>query len=117
MHHGASMPPAVRPSAHRYPLRRWQERAMEALGAWSGAEPILISAAPGAGKTRPALEFARAQLLAGRIGALIVACPTAPLTRQWAHAAHELGIDPAPDCDSPRPPAGFHGVSVTYARI
>ncbi|HET9126209.1 MAG TPA: DEAD/DEAH box helicase family protein [Solirubrobacteraceae bacterium] len=111
------MPPAVRPSANRHPLRRWQERAMEALGAWSGAEPILISAAPGAGKTRPALEFARAQLLAGRIGAVIVACPTAPLTRQWAHAAHELGIDLAPDADSPRPPSGFHGVSVTYARI
>lgn len=90
---------------------------MEALGAWSGAEPILISAAPGAGKTRPALEFARAQLLAGRIGAVVVACPTAPLTRQWAHAAHELGIDLAPDSDSPRPPSGFHGVSVTYARI
>jgi superfamily II DNA or RNA helicase len=111
------MPPAVRPSANRHPLRGWQERAMDALARWNGAEPILISAAPGAGKTRPALEFARKQLLAGRIGALIVACPTAPLTRQWAHAAHELGLDLAPDADSPRPPAGFHGVSVTYARI
>ncbi len=90
---------------------------MMAMAAWNGAEPILISAAPGAGKTRPALEFARAQLLAGQIGAVVVACPTAPLTRQWAHAAHELGIDLAPDADSPRPPSGFHGVSVTYARI
>jgi superfamily II DNA or RNA helicase len=111
------MPPAVRPSANRYPLRRWQERAMVAMNAWNGSEPILISAAPGAGKTRPALEFARAQLHAGQIGAVVVACPTAPLTRQWAHAAHELGIDLAPDADSPRPPSGFHGVSVTYARI
>ncbi|MGH2909760.1 MAG: DEAD/DEAH box helicase, partial [Solirubrobacteraceae bacterium] len=115
------MPPAVRPSANRHPLRRWQERAMEALTDWGsrppGAEPLLISAAPGSGKTRPALEFARAQLAAGRIGAVIVACPTAPLTRQWAHAAHELGIDLAPDAASPRPPSGFHGVSVTYARI
>ncbi|HEY3774620.1 MAG TPA: DEAD/DEAH box helicase family protein [Solirubrobacteraceae bacterium] len=110
------MPP-VRPSANRYPLRRWQERAMEALAGWNGTEPILISAAPGAGKTRPALEFARAQLLAGQVGAVVVACPTAPLTRQWAHAAHELGLDLAPDADSPRPPSGFHGVSVTYARI
>ncbi|HLI58388.1 MAG TPA: DEAD/DEAH box helicase [Solirubrobacteraceae bacterium] len=111
------MPPALRPPVNRHPLRAWQRRAMEALAGWSGAEPILISAAPGAGKTRPALEYARAQLKAGAIGALIVACPTAPLTRQWAHAAHELGIDLAPDADSPRPPAGFHGVSVTYARI
>ena len=79
--------------------------------------PYLISAAPGAGKTRPALEFARRQLAAGAIGAVVVACPTAPLTRQWARAAHELGLDLAPDADSPRPPSGFHGVSVTYARI
>ena len=47
----------------------------------------------------------------------MVACPTTPLTKQWARAAHGLGIDLAPDADSPKPPAGFHGVSVTYARI
>jgi superfamily II DNA or RNA helicase len=111
------MPPALRSSATRHPLRGWQQRALQALAPWNGVDPILISAAPGAGKTRPALEFARVQLLAGRVGTVIVACPTAPLTRQWAHAAHELGIDLAPDADSPRPPAGFHGVSVTYARI
>jgi superfamily II DNA or RNA helicase len=79
--------------------------------------PFLISAAPGAGKTRPALEFARAQLNAGTVGSVIVACPTAPLTRQWARAAHDLGLDLAPDADSPAPPPGFHGVSVTYARV
>jgi superfamily II DNA or RNA helicase len=79
--------------------------------------PFLVSAAPGAGKTRPALEFARAQLNAGAISAVAVACPTAPLTRQWARAAHDLGIDLAPDADSPKPPSGFHGVSVTYARV
>jgi superfamily II DNA or RNA helicase len=76
-----------------------------------------VSAAPGAGKTRPALEFARAQLESGNAGAVVVACPTAPLTRQWARAAHDLGLDLAPDSDSPKPPSGFHGVSVTYARI
>ena len=79
--------------------------------------PFLISAAPGAGKTRPALEFARAQLAGGHAGAIVVACPTAPLTRQWARAAHAIGLALAPDADSPRPPAGFHGVAVTYARI
>ena len=47
----------------------------------------------------------------------MVVCPTAPLTRQWAAAAAVLGIELAPDADSPRPPRGFHGVSVTYARI
>ncbi len=79
--------------------------------------PFLLSAAPGAGKTRPALEFARQQLASGAAGAVVVACPTAPLTRQWARAAHDLGIDLVPDADSPRPPSGFHGVSVTYARV
>ena len=47
----------------------------------------------------------------------MIACPTAPLTRQWARAAHALGLELAPDADSPRPPRGFHGVVVTYARI
>jgi superfamily II DNA or RNA helicase len=79
--------------------------------------PFLLSAAPGAGKTRPALELAREQLNSGAISAVVIACPTTPLTRQWAQAAHGLGIDLAPDADSPKPPAGFRGVSVTYARI
>jgi superfamily II DNA or RNA helicase len=83
---------------------------------WTGG-PFLISAAPGAGKTRPALEFAREELGRRAVSHVIVVCPTAPLTRQWARAAHELGLQLAPDTDSPRPPSGFHGVSVTYARV
>jgi superfamily II DNA or RNA helicase len=78
---------------------------------------FLLSAAPGAGKTRPALEFARRELEAGTISSVVIACPTAPLTRQWARAASGLGLDLAPDTESPRPPRGFHGVAVTYARI
>jgi superfamily II DNA or RNA helicase len=97
-------------------LRAWQVRALESMAPWSTG-PLLISAAPGAGKTRPALEFARRELASGAIDSVIVACPTAPLTRQWAHAAHALGLDLAPDAGSPRPPQGFRGVSVTYARI
>ena len=119
VHHDRPVP-ALRAPTNRHPLRLWQQRAMDALGSWPtqpGSPPILISAAPGAGKTRPALEYARAQLAAGAIGTVVIACPTTPLTRQWARAAHELGIDLAPDADSPRPPAGFHGVAVTYARI
>lgn len=54
--------------------------------------PFLLSAAPGAGKTRPALELARRELRSGQAGAVVVACPTAPLTRQWARAASELGV-------------------------
>jgi superfamily II DNA or RNA helicase len=78
---------------------------------------FLISAAPGAGKTRPSLEFARRELERRAADGVVVACPTSPLTRQWARAAHELGVELVPDAESPRPPAGFHGVVVTYARI
>jgi len=111
--------PAIRRSSETTELRAWQVRALSALAVWEREprRPFLISAAPGAGKTRPALEFARTQLAAGRAATIVVACPTAPLTRQWARAADRLGLDLAPDHDSPRPPAGFHGVAVTYARI
>jgi superfamily II DNA or RNA helicase len=78
--------------------------------------PFLLAAAPGAGKTRPALEFARRELAAGAIDAVAVVCPTSPLTRQWARAANELGLDLVPDAKS-SPPSGFNGVSVTYARV
>ena len=47
----------------------------------------------------------------------MVACPTGPLTRQWARAASRLGVELVPDASSPRPPQGFDGVAVTYARI
>ncbi len=78
---------------------------------------FLLAAAPGAGKTRPALELARRELARGAVDSVLVACPTAPLTRQWARAAAELGVELAPDASSPRLARGFHGVSVTYARV
>jgi superfamily II DNA or RNA helicase len=78
---------------------------------------FLLSAAPGAGKTRPALELARRELASGAAGPVLVACPTGPLTRQWARAASRLGVELAVDTSSPRPPRGFDGVAVTYARI
>lgn len=112
------MPP-LRTPTNRFGLRAWQERALAAMAQWERDpdRPFLLSAAPGAGKTRPALELARRQLQSGLASAVVIACPTAPLTRQWARAAADLGLDLAPDADSPQPPTGFHGVSVTYARI
>jgi len=111
--------PPLRTPINRFALRAWQERALEAMAGWERRpdRPFLLAAAPGAGKTRPALELARRQLASGIIDAVVIACPTAPLTRQWARAAADLGLDLAPDAGSPRPPVGFHGVSVTYARI
>jgi superfamily II DNA or RNA helicase len=86
------------------------------MGDWREGS-FLLSAAPGAGKTRPALELTRAELRSHQARSVVIACPTAPLTRQWARAAHALGVQLAPDAASPRPPQGFDGVAVTYARI
>jgi superfamily II DNA or RNA helicase len=97
-------------------LRAWQRRTLAQLADWQGG-PFLISAAPGAGKTRPALELARRLLGEGAVGSVAVLCPTTPLTRQWAAAAAALGVQLLPDAERPRPPRGFDGVAVTYARI
>jgi superfamily II DNA or RNA helicase len=87
-----------------------------AMRTWSDGT-FLLSAAPGAGKTRPALELARERLEAGLVDRVAVVCPTTPLTRQWARAAARLGLRLAPAPTGPRPPRGFDGVAVTYARV
>src|SRR5215210_1874306 len=97
-------------------LRPWQERALRKLDGWDG-EPFLVSAAPGAGKTRPALVLARELLRAGAVRRVAVVCPTTPLTRQWAQAAGRLGVHLVPDATELRPPRDFDGVAVTYARV
>jgi superfamily II DNA or RNA helicase len=79
--------------------------------------PVLISAAPGAGKTRPALEIAREPVRTGAVRRAALVCPTTPLTRQWARAAARLGLHLVPDASELRPPRDFSGVAVTYARV
>jgi superfamily II DNA or RNA helicase len=103
-------------SASASALRAWQRRTLEQLADWREG-PFLISAAPGAGKTRPALELARRMLRARACERVAVLCPTAPLTRQWASAAAALGVQLEPDAPGARPPRGFDGVAVTYARV
>jgi superfamily II DNA or RNA helicase len=97
-------------------LRPWQALALDRMAAWESG-PFLIAAAPGAGKTRPALEQARRMLRAGTVKRVAVVCPTTPLTRQWAAAAARLGVHLQPDSDELRPPRDFQGVAVTYARV
>ena len=86
------------------------------MRSWSDG-PFLVAAAPGAGKTRPALEHARELLKAGAVRRVAVVCPTTPLTRQWARAAARLGVHLVPDASELRPPRDFSGVAVTYARV
>ncbi len=97
-------------------LRAWQRHALDRLSEWRGG-PFLISAAPGAGKTRPALELAAGLLTSQVCKRVVVLCPTTPLTRQWAAAGAGLGVQLQPDAESADPPRDFHGVAVTYARV
>jgi len=96
--------------------RAWQRRALAAMAEWREGT-FLVSAAPGAGKTVPALLFAREELRAGRARRVAVVCPTSPLTRQWAVAAARLGLHLLPDAPGLRPPGDFQGVALTYARV
>ena len=113
-----TMPPSV-PSPTRIAnavLRPWQIAALSAMEQWHGGS-FLVSAAPGAGKTRPAIEVAKRLLREGKVTRVVLVCPTTPLTRQWAMAAGRLGLHLMPDAEGPRPPRDFDGVAVTYARI
>jgi superfamily II DNA or RNA helicase len=117
---GPATPAPTRRRTSRAPaqttLRPWQQQAVAAMAAWSEG-PFLMAAAPGAGKTVPALHVARELLRARAIGRVAVVCPTAPLTRQWAAAAARMGLQIAPDAAHLSPPSGFDGVAVTYARV
>jgi superfamily II DNA or RNA helicase len=56
-------------------------------------------------------------LAAKQIDRVVIACPTTPLTRQWAAAAGRMGLQLVPDAAELVPPRDFHGVAVTYAKI
>lgn len=100
----------------RHGLRAWQVSALEAMSTWESG-PFLISAAPGAGKTRPSIEIANRMLRAKQVDRVVIICPTTPLTRQWAVAAGKLGLHLQPDSNELVPPRDFHGVAVTYAKV
>ncbi len=73
-------------------LRAWQREALAVYEAQNPRRDFLVTATPGAGKTRFALALA-ARLLARRaIDRLIVVCPTDHLRTQWADAAGRAGI-------------------------
>ena len=97
-------------------LRDWQRRALDLMDNWRTG-PFLIAAAPGAGKTRPALEAARELLRRGEVDRVAVVCPTSPLTRQWATAAARAGLQILPDAPELRTSRDYDGVAVTYARV
>ncbi len=112
----AAVDPELPASFGEPSLRSWQRRALAAAAGWRTG-PFLIAAAPGAGKTRPAVVLAKELLRRGEIDRVAVVCPTAPLTQQWASAAARVGLSLQPDATHLRTTEDFQGVAVTYARV
>ena len=107
---------AARGTADR--LRAWQA---EALDQYFETEPrdFLAAATPGAGKTTFALRLAT-ELIARRVvDRVTVVAPTEHLKRQWADAAHRVGIRLNPEYKNGEAFGGrrFHGMAVTYAQV
>lgn len=99
-------------------LRAWQA---EALDSYFEREPrdFLTAATPGAGKTTFALKLA-VELIARRlIDRVTVVAPTDHLKRQWADAAHRVGLRLDPGYSNGGTWGGrrFHGMAVTYAQV
>ncbi|MGL4339834.1 MAG: DEAD/DEAH box helicase [Rhodoglobus sp.] len=99
-------------------LRAWQA---EALDAYFQHEPrdFLTAATPGAGKTTFALRLA-VELIARRaVERVTVVTPTDHLKRQWADAAHRVGLRLDPDYSNGDAYGGrrFHGIAITYAQL
>jgi superfamily II DNA or RNA helicase len=99
-------------------LRAWQA---EALDVYFERQPrdFLAAATPGSGKTAFALRLAT-ELIARRvIDRVTVVAPTEHLKRQWADAAHRVGIRLNPEYRNGDAFGGrrFHGMAVTYAQV
>jgi len=99
-------------------LRAWQA---EALDLYFEKEPLdsRAAATPGAGKTTFALRLATELIARREVDRITVVAPTEHLKRQWAEAAHRVGIrlDPAYANGQAFGGRRFHGIAVTYAQI
>jgi superfamily II DNA or RNA helicase len=99
-------------------LRAWQRAALSTYLARSPRDFTAV-ATPGAGKTRFALVLA-ARLIANReIAQVTVVTPTDHLKRQWADAAHAVGIRLDPGFRNAAGATGreYDGTVVTYAQV
>jgi superfamily II DNA or RNA helicase len=99
-------------------LRAWQA---EALDLYFEKEPrdFLAAATPGAGKTTFALRLATELIARREIDQVIVVAPAEHLKKQWADAAHRVGIRLNPEFKNNEGFGGrrYHGVAITYAQV
>jgi len=98
-------------------LREWQQRAKDAFLA-ADKPDFLVSATPGAGKTRFALDLARDLVGAGRVQRVVIVVPSDLLRKQWADQGDAYGlplmpVSEAADYDK----SGYRGCVVTYQQL
>lgn len=95
-------------------LRQWQRSAIERANSHPG-QNFLVTATPGAGKTRFALAYAQ-QRMDQRV---VIVVPTKHLRRQWAEAAagYGLHLDFTFSNDAGALARDYHGTVVTYQAV
>lgn len=100
-------------------LRTWQRRATELFYALPpGTKDFLVSATPGAGKTRFAIALANDLLGQRVIERVIVVVPTDALREQWADAAGGQGLSLMPVAKAEDyTKGGYQGCVVTYQQL
>jgi superfamily II DNA or RNA helicase len=100
-------------------LREWQQRAFKEWLTLQKKDFLLVST-PGGGKTIGALRIIHHALGTGLADRVVVVVPTEHLRRQWADAAHAIGLslDPRWSNSAGREMAlDYHGVVVSYQQI
>src|SRR5690242_13829748 len=117
----SSLPPAFpgrAPWGTAAKLRAWQAAALEQYLRQQPRD-FLAVATPGAGKTTFALRIATELLGRREVARVTVVAPTEHLKRQWADAAHRVGIRIDPEFRNAHGSHGrdFDGVAVTYAQV
>lgn len=102
-------------------LRRWQQQGVDQ---WlnlraQACRDMMVVASPGAGKTDLALFLARLELAVGRCDLVVIVVPTRQLKRQWARAAHRMGIILTSSWGNGAAglPAELDGVLITYSQL
>jgi superfamily II DNA or RNA helicase len=99
-------------------LRAWQAEALDAYFE-TDQRDFLAAATPGAGKTTFALRLATELVSRRVVDRITVVTPTEHLKRQWADAAHRVGIRLNPGYTNGDAYGGrrYHGIAVTYAQV
>src|SRR5262245_32650413 len=113
---GARVYPGPWPAALKD--RPWQQEARMSIASHDRPD-FLCVATPGAGKTNLALHVVHDALSSGLVERVVVVTPTTHLRKQWARAAHRVGIelDPSWENDDGPEARDFHGVGVSYEAV